>query len=476
MSSNSISISMPSIDGWTFTDQVCAKVEQIQPVSTIPTEDWQLASMAVYEVFCAMLNCYVTQDTLPSIKQKAIEMLSCEERVGLHPHFAAITSVVLQIYDQTFEELQAKEACDQMLANMVIEGSEEFQRGIEEDIAQLSRSKTGRELFLRIQKTGQKPHIHEDSISGLEHETHKIGINPNENCMIQTLNQNGELVWVKQSKYMILGHELIHFLHFAEEDQLYSDFPATMKGFPDLEEQYAVTGCRQGISDTVSERALEKDLNLPVRERYYTSMFPEEDESNLFMNRNGYTRLHEAAGLGMMADVRRYLLAGIDTEARTQSTGITALHMAVKKGELDAAESLLLFSADVNAQTNSGDTALHFALQKGDTEMIKLLLRFNARIDIENQSGVSVYKMLMQCNNVDILALFNQQLASRISPIPCSREVLSISPLHFQPIMVSTYSKPQRTSPSPERAVIRPNRMRPTVPVYTVPLQLFPLK
>src|ERR1700752_5390805 len=50
----------------------------------------------------------------------------------------------------------------------------------------------------------------------------------------------------------------------------------------------------------------------------------------------------------------------------TQPDGTTALHWAVNWGDLDSAELLMLFGADLNAKNDYGTTPLLLACEKGN--------------------------------------------------------------------------------------------------------------
>src|SRR5688500_9322728 len=54
----------------------------------------------------------------------------------------------------------------------------------------------------------------------------------------------------------------------------------------------------------------------------------------------------------------------------TQPDGTTALHWAVHWGDLDSAELLTLFGADLNAKNDYGTTPLLLACEKGNAAMV----------------------------------------------------------------------------------------------------------
>jgi truncated hemoglobin YjbI len=79
----------------------------------------------------------------------------------------------------------------------------------------------------------------------------------------------------------------------------------------------------------------------------------------------GHTSLYcltnecEAAGSGDI--VRALVRAGAQVDARSDSKRCTALHMAARRGNVEAAEALLDCGADINARDKAGDTPLQRA-------------------------------------------------------------------------------------------------------------------
>ena len=57
----------------------------------------------------------------------------------------------------------------------------------------------------------------------------------------------------------------------------------------------------------------------------------------------------------------------------TGSNGDNALHCAVRRGDLGAAEALIEAGVDINKAGDLGFTPLHVACTKGNAEMVKLL-------------------------------------------------------------------------------------------------------
>jgi len=116
------------------------------------------------------------------------------------------------------------------------------------------------------------------------------------------------------------------------------------------------------------------------------------------------TELHLAASAGNLSKVQELISAGADLEARTVSTGFTALHCAVTSEEreileeqgltcliqarllqLDVVRALLDGGADTEARDEYGGTPLHWAIEF--PKLVSLLLRRGANVDAADRYG-----------------------------------------------------------------------------------------
>jgi ankyrin repeat protein len=78
----------------------------------------------------------------------------------------------------------------------------------------------------------------------------------------------------------------------------------------------------------------------------------------------------------------------------TQPDGTTALHWAVNWGDLDSAELLMLFGADLNAKNDYGITPLLLACETGNAAMVEKLLARGANPNVTSPVGETP---LMHC-------------------------------------------------------------------------------
>jgi uncharacterized protein len=96
------------------------------------------------------------------------------------------------------------------------------------------------------------------------------------------------------------------------------------------------------------------------------------DVSLAAKNPTGVTPLHAAAARGDVESARALLARGADPNARQQS-GYVALHSAAQNGRRDLAELLLAHGAEREARSADGQTAADFAAKAGYAELATFL-------------------------------------------------------------------------------------------------------
>uniref|UniRef100_A0A8C0GXR4 Uncharacterized protein n=1 Tax=Chelonoidis abingdonii TaxID=106734 RepID=A0A8C0GXR4_CHEAB len=87
---------------------------------------------------------------------------------------------------------------------------------------------------------------------------------------------------------------------------------------------------------------------------------------------------------------------------------VTPLHVASQRGNVDVAQQLLNYKANVNAKDKQPKTPLHLAAEKGDHAMVELLLSFNAdpnAMDKEKKTPLHTAVMGGHLNTVKVLLL-----------------------------------------------------------------------
>lgn len=95
--------------------------------------------------------------------------------------------------------------------------------------------------------------------------------------------------------------------------------------------------------------------------------------------------IRDAKGNDVIAMLDRPGSALVNT--RDGSTGETALHIVVKRGDATYANYLLGKGADVNARDARGNTALTLAANSGQADLIAILVRARANVNLGNSAG-----------------------------------------------------------------------------------------
>lgn len=123
-----------------------------------------------------------------------------------------------------------------------------------------------------------------------------------------------------------------------------------------------------------------------------------------------------ACSYGHTLVVKVLLDAGADVK-HSDSKGITALHAALLKGDIDLVELLLATPGIiVDAQGINGITPLMVACVWGRTEIVKHLLKAGANIEQQNGSGETSLYMAVSFNHEDVVNLLLQS-GAKVHPL-----------------------------------------------------------
>eukprot|EP00656_Telonema_subtile_P027187 TRINITY_DN2921_c0_g1_i1.p1 TRINITY_DN2921_c0_g1~~TRINITY_DN2921_c0_g1_i1.p1 ORF type:complete len:299 (+),score=65.94 TRINITY_DN2921_c0_g1_i1:221-1117(+) len=93
------------------------------------------------------------------------------------------------------------------------------------------------------------------------------------------------------------------------------------------------------------------------------------------------------AGEGNADKVRQCLAAGASPDSADPDTGLTSLHLAADRGNLEMVQLLLDSKCDVNAVDNDGETALHTSTYEGHHSVSRALVAGGADANAENHDG-----------------------------------------------------------------------------------------
>ncbi|GAA6050697.1 hypothetical protein JCM3770_000897, partial [Rhodotorula araucariae] len=113
------------------------------------------------------------------------------------------------------------------------------------------------------------------------------------------------------------------------------------------------------------------------------------DETEVSRDVLGETVLHVAAAHGHVKILDMYLDRYPFVRDWANSRGMTPLHTAAMKGELEAAQLLVDAGSDINAPDLEGNSPLHFASSWGRVPIIKLLIDRDCDPDLRNHEGFS---------------------------------------------------------------------------------------
>ena len=116
------------------------------------------------------------------------------------------------------------------------------------------------------------------------------------------------------------------------------------------------------------------------------------------------TPVADAAQRHDLSAVRRLLQQGADVNA-AQGDGMTALHWAVRHGDVELGKTVIYAGADVNAGTRIGRyTPLHMAARSANVSLVSLLLKANADPNsVTTNSGTTPLHLAAASGNSQLL-------------------------------------------------------------------------
>ena len=120
---------------------------------------------------------------------------------------------------------------------------------------------------------------------------------------------------------------------------------------------------------------------------------------------NDQPLIHLAASKEMVELLVKY---GVDANAR-DSTGLTALHTAVKNKNFQLLIALLLSGCPVDLVDTAGNTALHTCVsQNVQHDYPKTLLVFGAPLEAKNNRGNTAFQTAVQADNEEYVSLLTE--------------------------------------------------------------------
>jgi len=92
--------------------------------------------------------------------------------------------------------------------------------------------------------------------------------------------------------------------------------------------------------------------------------------------------------------------------------GRTPLHVAVRSGNLKAAELLISYGAEIDARDNDGATPLHCAVEGGNLDCIKLLISHSADVNVKNKQENTPLKWALEAEQEVVVGLLHRHGAT----------------------------------------------------------------
>ena len=112
----------------------------------------------------------------------------------------------------------------------------------------------------------------------------------------------------------------------------------------------------------------------------------------------------DAAARGDKTAVKQLLKDGADVNG-AQGDGMSALHWAAERGDVELADMLIFAGANISAVTRIGQyTPLHLAAQAGNAVVAKALIKGGADVNATTtNSGVTPLHLAASSGNVDVI-------------------------------------------------------------------------
>ena len=114
----------------------------------------------------------------------------------------------------------------------------------------------------------------------------------------------------------------------------------------------------------------------------------------------GLSLLHRASRRGQVEIARMLIERGVDVTAQNND-GWAPLHLALVYGEVEVARMLIERGADVTAQNNDGWTPLHLASQRGQVEVARMLVEHGADAAAQSKHRETPLHLALQWGQVD---------------------------------------------------------------------------
>lgn len=175
------------------------------------------------------------------------------------------------------------------------------------------------------------------------------------------VNRAGQRFFGKKTNDTTLFHEFMHLKHVVEKchDELAQRPANNPIDYPNKEEEDVIE----------EENELRRELSLPLRASHLGVRLLPGFPPDAVNKKGGEKALNAASRCGADLDVRRLLSLKANPEER-DSNSRTALHIASQYGRTVVVNILLQAKANPSLQRDDGGTALHFSINAKCTELL----------------------------------------------------------------------------------------------------------
>ncbi|HKB12612.1 MAG TPA: ankyrin repeat domain-containing protein, partial [Vicinamibacterales bacterium] len=162
---------------------------------------------------------------------------------------------------------------------------------------------------------------------------------------------------------------------------------------------------------------------------------------------DGMTALHWAAMKNDVDLVQTLLYAGANAKATTRIGAYTPLLLAARNGNAEVIDPLVKAGADVNAATSNGTTPLMFASASGNVALVQALIERGANVNAtESVRGLTPAMFAAASNRAAVLGLLAQQGAD----LKATSKVTDLAALSRDPAALREFTQGNPTVPGQE--------------------------
>jgi len=162
---------------------------------------------------------------------------------------------------------------------------------------------------------------------------------------------------------------------------------------------------------------------------------------------DGMTALHWAAMKNDVELVQTLLFAGANAKAATRIGAYTPLLLAAKNGNAEVIDPLVKAGADVDAATSNGTTSLMFASASGNVAAVKALIEHSANVNAkESIRGLTPAMFAAASNRAAALAL----LADSGADLHATSKVTDLAALSRDPAALREFTQGNPAPPGVE--------------------------